>query len=191
MRLRRSDCSGPGLRRARRGRGFTYLDQHGDRISDPDTLARIRELAIPPAWEDVWICSDAGGHLQATGTDAAGRKQYLYHERWRERRDREKFERALRFARALPRLRDAVSADLKGQEPTRARVLACAVRLLDRGLFRIGSEQYADEDGGYGLATLRREHIAFENGSILFDYPAKSGVRRVQSRHDRDCTVLL
>ncbi len=191
MRLRRSDCSGPGLRRVRRGRGFTYLDQRGDRVSDPDTLARIRELAIPPAWEDVWICSDAQGHLQATGTDAAGRKQYLYHERWRERRDREKFERALRFARTLPRLRQAVSADLKGRDPTRERVLACAVRLLDRGLFRIGSEQYADEDGGYGLATLRREHVAFDNGSILFDYPAKSGVRRVQSVQDADCGALL
>jgi DNA topoisomerase IB len=192
VRLRRSDCSGPGLRRVRRGRGFSYVDERGEPVTEPDALARIRELAIPPAWQDVWICSDPRGHLQATGTDAAGRKQYLYHAHWRERRDREKFERALRFARALPRLRKQVSADLGGEDgPGRERVLACAARLLDRGLFRIGSEQYADEDGGYGLATIRREHVSFSNGSIVFDYPAKSGIRRLQSVEDQPCAELL
>ena len=192
MRLRRSDCSGPGIRRVRRGRGFSYLDQHGDPVTDEDTLARIRELAIPPAWQDVWICSDPRGHLQATGTDAAGRKQYLYHSRWRERRDREKFERALRFAHRLPRLRDQIHADLEQDDTlSRERVLACAARLLDRGLFRVGSEQYADEDGGYGLATIRREHVSFSNGSVVFDYPGKSGVRRVQAIDDPQTAEII
>ncbi len=191
VRLRRSDCSGPGIHRVRRGRGFSYLDEHGGSINDEEALHRIRELAIPPAWRDVWICSDPWGHLQATGTDAAGRKQYLYHPRWRERRDREKFERTLRFARKLPRLREQIGADLKGDGLDRERVLACAARLLDLGLFRIGSEQYADEDGGYGLATIRREHVTFDNGSIVFDYPAKSGVRQLRSVDDPECGEIL
>ncbi len=157
MRLRRSDCSGPGLRRVKRGRGFSYLDERGDRVTDPETLERIRELTIPPAWEDVWICRDANGHLQATGTDAARRKQYIYHPMWRIRRDREKFERALVFARRLPRLREVVGVDLDQEDVGRERVLACAARLLDRGLFRIGSEEYAESDGGIGLATIRKE----------------------------------
>lgn len=175
----------------RRGRGFSYLDEGDTRVKDPETLLRIRELAIPPAWEDVWICSDPCGHLQATGTDAAGRKQYLYHSRWRERRDRQKFDRALRFARALPRLRRQVSAEIEGDGLGREQVLACATRLLDRGLFRIGSEQYADEDGGYGLATIRREHISLKNGSVMFDYPAKSGVRRIQSIDDPQSAAIV
>ena len=191
MRLRRSDCSGPGLRRVRRGRGFSYLDERGKQIKDPETLLRIRELAIPPAWQDVWICSDPRGHLQATGTDAAGRKQYLYHARWRERRDREKFDRALRFARALPRLRRQVSAEIEGDGLEREQVLACATRLLDRGLFRVGSEQYAGEDGGYGLATIRREHVTVQNGSVVFDFPAKSGIRRLQSVEDPQCAKIM
>jgi DNA topoisomerase I len=139
-RLRRSDCSGPGITRRRRGRGFAYVDPQEKRVEDSDVLARIRELAIPPAWEEVWICSDANGHLQATGIDAAGRKQYLYHERWRQRRDQQKFDEMLDFARALPRMRRAVSADLKEEGLTRAQVLACAIRLLDLGFFRIGSD---------------------------------------------------
>jgi len=183
-RLRRSDCSGPGLRRIRRGRGFTYLDERGERISDPEDLARLRELAIPPAWREVWICSDPLGHLQATGVDAAGRKQYLYHERWREHRDRQKFEKMERFGRSLPQLRRRVASSLRGTEPTRERVLACAVRLLDVGLFRIGSEEYADEDGGLGLATIRKEHVTVHAHSIEFDFLAKSGIRRVQVIED-------
>src|SRR5437764_2284275 len=191
MRLRRSDCSGPGLRRVRRGRGFSYLDEQEEPLTDQETLARIRELAIPPAWQDVWICSDPRGHLQATGTDAAGRKHYLYHARWRERRDREKFERALRFARKLPALRGQISSDLDRAGLHRERVLACAARLLDRGLFRVGSEQYADEDGGYGLATIRREHVSVKDGAIVFDYPAKGGIRRLQAIDDPQTAELL
>jgi DNA topoisomerase-1 len=179
-RLLRSDCSGPGIARRGRGRGFEYLDERGRRVTDPEALARVRDLGIPPAWRDVWICPDPRGHLQATGTDAAGRKQYLYHPDWRTRRDAEKFAEMERFARALPALREHVERDLEADAGyTRARVLACAVRLLDRGFFRIGSEEYAES---YGLATMRKEHVTVtRGGEMVFDYPAKSGIRRVQA----------
>jgi DNA topoisomerase IB len=190
-RLRRSDCSGPGLRRVRRGRGFSYVEEDGTPVQDAEALERLRELAIPPAWKDVWICADPLGHLQATGIDAAGRKQYLYHPLWRERRDRAKFERMAAFAQALPRFRRRVTRELSGSEPTRDAVLACALRLLDVGLFRIGGERYADDDSGIGLATIRKEHVSFVNGSVLFDYPAKGGVRRVQAIQDPSCVELV
>src|SRR5919202_3803544 len=192
-RLRRVDCSGPGIKRRRAGRGFTYIDEDGERLDDAEVLARIRELGIPPAWRDVWICPYPYGHLQATGTDAAGRKQYLYHPRWRERRDAKKFQDMARFARALPRLRDRVAADLAaGDDPTRERVLACAVRLLDRGFFRIGSEEYSVQNESYGLATMRKEHVALEPGGVMvFDYPAKHGKRRVQAVVDPEVSVLV
>jgi len=184
-RLRRSDCSGPGIRRVRRGRGFTYYDEHERKIQDAEAIDRLRELAIPPAWQDVWICSDPLGHLQATGVDTAGRKQYLYHPRWRERRDRQKFEKMMQFAEKLPRLRRKVATDLEaGEELGHERVLACAVRLLDVGMFRIGSEEYAEEEGGVGLATLHKEHVTEQDDALVFDYPAKSGVRRVQAITD-------
>src|SRR5438132_6873812 len=127
-RLRRSDCSEPGLHRRRRGRGFSYVDAEGRSITDSDVLERARELAIPPAWQDVWICPDPLGHLQATGADSAGRKQYLYHPHWREHRDRAKFDRMLRFGASLPRLRQRMAEDLAGDELTRERVLGCAIR---------------------------------------------------------------
>ena len=178
-RLLRSDCSAPGIVRRGRGRGFEYLDEGGRRIDDPDVLARVRGLGIPPAWRDVWICPSPRGHLQATGTDAAGRKQYLYHELWRTRRDAEKFAEMERFARALPALRDRVEEDLKGDELTRTRVQACALRLLDRGFFRIGSEEYTES---FGLATMRKRHVQIgDDGEMVFDYPSKSGIRRVQA----------
>jgi DNA topoisomerase-1 len=181
-RLRRVDCSGPGIARVRRGKGFQYLDDDGNTVTEPELLTRIAELVIPPAWTDVWICPSPMGHIQATGVDDAGRKQYLYHERWRERRDRQKFDDMVAFARDLPALRERVRAMLEaGEEVTRERVLACAVRLLDRGFFRIGSEDYAVTNETYGLATMRKEHVRLEPGdSMVFDYPAKSGVRRVQ-----------
>jgi DNA topoisomerase I len=181
-RLRRSDCSGPGMTRRRAGRGFVYLDA-GRRVEETDVLARIHELGIPPAWRDVWICPDPRGHLQATGIDAAGRKQYRYHDAWRARRDAEKFDDMTRFARALPALRERVDADLRrAGELTRERVLAAAVRLLDRGFFRIGSEEYAVTHESYGLATMLKRHVTLErDGTMVFDYPAKSGQRRVQA----------
>jgi DNA topoisomerase-1 len=179
-RLRRVDCGAPGISRRRRGRGFEYLDESGERIEDAEVLERIRELAIPPAWEDVWICADPLGHIQATGEDARGRKQYRYHDRWRERRDREKFEAMLDFARSLPELRGQVERDLRRRKISRERVLACAVRLLDRGFFRIGSEDYAEENETYGIATMRRRHVTVKGEAVVFDYEAKGGKRRVQ-----------
>src|SRR5215216_3255508 len=191
-RLRRADCSAPGIRRRRHGRGFSYVDDRGERIDEPEVLARIAELAIPPAWEDVWICPYRNGHLQATGIDAAGRKQYRYHDAWRVRRDGEKFEDMVLFAKALPRLRRRVDRDLDAAKLDRACVLACAVRLLERGFFRIGSEQYAEENDSYGLATMRRDHVRIEDGGVMvFDYPAKSGQRRHQGvLDDRACTIV-
>ena len=182
-RLRRADCSAPGLTRRKHGKGFSYLDADGQRVSDPEDIERIAELGIPPAWKDVWICADARGHLQATGIDAAGRKQYLYHPQWRTRRDAEKFDEMTRFARALPRLREHVDEQLNATDKlTRERVLACAVRLLDRGFFRVGSEQYAVENESYGLATMRKQHVRLdpEQCGMVFDYKAKSGKRRIQ-----------
>jgi DNA topoisomerase I len=174
------DCSGPGIRRRRRGNGFEYLDEDGRRITEPSMIERIRELAIPPAWEDVWICPYPMGHIQATGADAAGRKQYRYHDLWRERRDREKFDEMTDFARALPRLRRRVRKDLKRREMPREKVLACATRLLDRGFFRIGSEDYAEENDTYGVATMERRHVTVDGDEVTFDYEAKGGERRIQ-----------
>ena len=185
MRLRRVSCDRPGWTRRRRGRGWSYLDDHGQAITDPATLDRIKRLVIPPAWTDVWICPDPRGHLQAVGTDAAGRRQYLYHPQWREHRDREKHERVLEVARRLPEARAAVARDLDTPGLSRRRVLACAFRLLDLGFFRIGGEDYAQENGTFGLATLRREHVTVHrDGSISFDYVAKSGVERTQRLSD-------
>jgi DNA topoisomerase I len=181
-RLRRSDCSGPGILRRGRGRGFEYLDEDGERIEDEEVLERIRELVIPPAWKDVWICPYPFGHIQAVGTDAAGRRQYLYHEQWRARRDQEKFDEMLRFARALPRIRQTAEKDLARRGLRRERVLACSVRLLDRGFFRVGTEDYAEQNRTYGVATMQKRHVTLgPNGLLVFDYVAKSGKKRVQS----------
>jgi DNA topoisomerase IB len=180
-RLRRVDCSGPGISRRRRGRGFEFLDEDGGRIDDPEVLGRIAELAIPPAWKEVWVCPYPMGHLQATGVDARGRKQYIYHRRWRERRDQEKFDSMLNFARALPGMRRRVAKHLTDPGLTRRRVLACSVRMLDRGFFRVGGEDYKAENETYGLATMHTSHVQLDDGTLTFDYPAKSGRRRVQS----------
>ncbi len=183
-RLRRADCAGPGIRRVRRGRGFSFEDGTGEKIADEETLERIRQLAIPPAWKEVWICPDPFGHIQATGYDEAGRKQYLYHERWQQRQAERKFELVREFALKLPRLRRVVTADLRRQGMPRERALACAVRLLDLGFFRVGGEVYAEENESFGLATVRREHVTVKRGEVVFDFPAKSGQRRVQSIRD-------
>jgi len=170
--------------RRRRGRGFEYLDGRGRPIRDEATLDRIRSLAIPPAWREVWICADPQGHLQATGIDAAGRKQYRYHDAWRTRRDQQKFDSMVDFAQSLPAMRRRVRRDLAAAEPTRERVLACAARLLDLGFFRIGSESYAEDNGSFGLATMRKRHVRIEKDEIVFDYEAKGGRRRVQAIAD-------
>jgi DNA topoisomerase-1 len=191
-RLRRADCSSAGIQRRRRGRGFEYIDQDGARLTDEETLERIRSLAIPPAWEEVWICPFPMGHIQATGVDARGRKQYRYHDKWRERRDQQKFDEMIDFARALPRMRERVASDLAAEGLTRERVLACAVRLLDRGFFRVGGEDYAVENESYGLATIHKRHVKLlPDSTLLFDYPAKSGQRRVQSIVDPEVYEIL
>jgi DNA topoisomerase IB len=148
-------------------------------------------LAIPPAWEGVWVCPDPLGHIQATGVDEAGRKQYLYHERWQRRAAARKFETARDFARELPRLRRVVSRDLGREGMPRERALACAVRLLDRGFFRVGGERYAEENESFGVATIRREHVAIRDGEVIFDFPAKSGRRRVQSVRDKGVRAAI
>jgi DNA topoisomerase I len=190
-RLRRSDCSGPGISRRRRGGGFSYLDPEGGRVADEDTLERIRGLAIPPAWKDVWVCSDPYGHIQATGLDEAGRKQYLYHERWHLRAAQRKFESMREFAAELPQLRRAVKKDLARGGMPRERALACAVRLLDLGFFRIGGEEYAETNESYGVATVLREHVSIEGSEVVFDFPAKSGQRRVQSIRDPEVRAAI
>ena len=191
-RLRRSDPSLPGYARRRAGKGFTYLDQNGARLADAGTIERIRALAIPPAWTDVWISPFPTGHLQAMGTDAAGRRQYLYHQQWRVRRDQEKFDRMLEFAGALPGLRRVTTKHLRERGMTRNRVLACATRLLDRGYFRIGSEAYAEENGTFGLATIRSSHVRLLPGGVVeFAYPAKGAKHRVERVTDRDVLKVV
>jgi DNA topoisomerase IB len=190
-RLRRVDCAEPGIRRVRRGRGFGYVDADGLTLDDKETLQRIADLVIPPAWDDVWICPAPNGHIQATGTDAAGRRQYRYHDAWRAARDREKHEHMLEFAVALPAAREKMFADLRRDDIDRTRVLAAAARLLDLGFFRIGGEQYAEQNESYGLATMRREHVTCSAGTLTFDYPAKSGKQRVQSLADDELCELV
>lgn len=180
-RLRRSDPSSAGFARRRCGKGFMYLDEQGGRITDPEIVARIAGLVIPPAWRHVWVSPDPFGHIQATGFDEAGRKQYLYHPRWRERRDQQKFDDMVRFARALPGLRAVVDHDLALGDLSREQVLACAARLLDRGFFRIGSESYAEENDTYGLATMKKRHVLIDGTRVQFDYEAKGGQKRMQS----------
>lgn len=190
-RLRRSDPSAPGITRRRAGRGFTYRAPDGRRLTDADAIERIRKLAIPPAWTDVWIAPWPNGHIQAMGTDAKGRRQYRYHDAWRARRDAEKFEHMLVFARALPRLRSVVDEHLAGEGLSRDRVLACAVRLLDLGFFRIGTEGYAEENNTFGLATMRKKHVSISGDVVTFDYTAKSGKRRVQTIVDEQVARIV
>jgi DNA topoisomerase IB len=190
-RLRRSDCSAAGIHRRRRGRGFSFEDAQGTAITDEETLARIRALAIPPAWKDVWICLDPVGHIQATGYDEAGRKQYRYHDRWDQRRASQKYAAMREFAAALPKLRRVVRRDIKLEGMPRERALATAVRLLDLGFFRIGGEEYAETNESYGLATIRREHVHREGEEIVFDFPAKSNQRRIQAVGDDAAIAAL
>lgn len=178
MRLRRSVLNKPGVGRKRRGAGFVYYGPDGDRIDDAETLHRIKDLVIPPAWKKVWIAPYPNGHIQAVGTDAAGRRQYLYHPAWQQERAEEKFDRVLELATQLPALRARITQDLTGRGLARSRVLALALQLLDHGYFRAGGEQYAEENESYGIATLLCEHVTVRRDAVVFDYPAKSGVRR-------------
>jgi len=166
---------GPGFRRVRWGRGFRYRTTTGRWLRSATEIGRINSLVIPPAWTDVWICSQANGHLQATGRDERGRKQYRYHERWRRMRSESKFTRMTDFARALPRIRRRVRRDLARKDMSRERVLACVVRLLDVTLIRVGNDEYARENGSFGLTTLYRKHARVDGDKLVFKYVGKSG----------------
>jgi DNA topoisomerase-1 len=183
--LRHVDDTGPGFRRLRHGKGFRFVDDHGRALRDPEHLERIRHLAIPPAWTDVWICPRADGHIQATGRDARGRKQYRYHLRFREVRDETKYERMIAFADALPRIRAAVDAQLRSPSLSREKVLAAVVRLLEITLIRVGNEEYARTNGSFGLTTLREEHVDVHGSDIRFHFRGKSGVEHTVKIHDR------
>jgi DNA topoisomerase IB len=195
LRLHHSRPIDPGYARRRHGRGFRYLDAQGRPLRDPAELARIRALVIPPAWSDVWICARPNGHLQAVGTDAAGRRQYLYHPRFRAEQERAEHGHVLDVAETLPAVREAVEGHLGDRGLTRKRVLAAAVRLLDLGFFRIGSDQYTELNSSYGLTTLLREHSTCQGGAVLFTYTGKHGREIVQTVADpaacRSLTALL
>ena len=188
MRLQRVKPDGPGYSRRRRGRGFSYYDENGAPITDRAILDRIRALAVPPAWCDVWICALPGGHIQAVGTDDAGRRQYLYHDEWRRRRDAAKHDRVLRLAHRLPKVRAQIREQLDGRGLSCDRVLAAALRMLDIGAFRVGGDEYApgpgEEEGSFGLATVRREHVHLRRGGIELRYPAKGGIDQAITLRD-------
>jgi DNA topoisomerase IB len=191
MRLRRSHVDEPGITRRRRGKGFSYAYANGRPVKDRKTLERIRALAVPPAWTDVWICPWPNGHIQALGTDDAGRRQYRYHDDWRLHRDREKFERVLDFAAALPEIRSVVERDLSQDGLGRARVLAATVRLLDVGLFRVGGEVYAEENETFGVTSLRKEHVRIRKGAMVFRYPAKGSIERTVEIRDAKAAKVV
>lgn len=175
----------PGLRRIRRGKGFAYLDADGAAVRDPEVLGRIRALALPPAWTEVWICPRASGHIQATGRDAKGRKQYRYHPDWNEARGEDKFARLAEFGAALPRLRRRVEDDLGRRGPCREKVLATVVRLLEISLIRVGNREYARQNRSFGLTTLHKRHLAVDGTALQFAFRGKSGIEHRVSVRDR------
>jgi DNA topoisomerase-1 len=183
--LRYTNDEQPGVRRRRNGRGFAYVDRDGMPIRDEGELRRIRRLAIPPAWTDVWISPSPLGHIQATGRDARGRKQYRYHERWREVRDEAKYGRLNDFAKALPKIRDRIDADLARPGIPRERVLATAIRILEETFMRIGNVEYARANGSFGLTTLRSKHVDVEGSRIVFRFRGKSGKEHEVDVRDR------
>ena len=190
-RLRYVSDTQPGLTRKPGKRGFTYLGLDGRPVRDQDELKRIKALAIPPAWTDVWICSKANGHLQATGRDARGRKQYRYHSRWREVRDENKYERMIAFAHALPAIRAQVENDLKLPGQPRAKVLATVVKLLESTHIRVGNEEYARANKSFGLATLRNRHVKVKGPHIRFQFRGKSRVEHAIDLHDRRLARII
>ncbi|WP_243056441.1 DNA topoisomerase IB [Nocardioides sp. SR21] len=187
VRLRRTSPDQPGWSRRRAGRGFVYLDEQGDRLPEEDAQ-RVRDLVIPPAWTDVWVTPYENGHLQAVGTDDAGRRQYLYHPDWRARRDAEKFDRMFAFGKALTKARELVVADLGREGMPLERACAVAVRLMDLGYFRIGNDVYADTNGSFGLTTLERRHVRRWQDRLVFTFVGKSGV---EHRIEIDDVVVM
>ena len=189
--LRHVDDTGPGITRHKARNGFDYRLSDGALLRDLDTLKRIRSLAIPPAWTGVWISPDPNGHLQATGRDVRGRKQYRYHPRWREVRDEAKYSKLLIFSRTLPKLRARVEEDLKRPGLTRERVLAAIVRLMDMTLFRIGKDEYAKENKSFGLTTLRDRHVAIEGSRIHISFRGKHGKHHETDINDRRLARII
>jgi DNA topoisomerase-1 len=168
----------PGITRVRAGSGFVYRDPDGRSIRDPDVVQRIKSLRIPPAWANVWICPDPNGHIQAVGYDARGRKQYIYHPRWRAVRDETKFEHMLTFGQSLPRIRQRVESDLERRGLPREKVLAAVVRLMERTLGRVGNPRYAEQNNTFGLSTLRRNHVRITDGAVELDFRGKHGIQQ-------------
>jgi DNA topoisomerase-1 len=185
-----SDAS-PGISRQRQGAGFVYLDRSGATLTDDGELQRIRKLAIPPAWSDVWICPFPNGHLLATGRDARGRKQYRYHPRWRVVRDETKYARMIAFAEALPGIRQRVDEDLGRRGLPRPKVLAAVVRLLETTFIRVGNEEYARQNGSFGLTTLRNRHVAIDGSTVRFSFKGKSGKRHTVDVSDRRLASIV
>ncbi|MDQ0120431.1 DNA topoisomerase-1 [Pseudarthrobacter defluvii] len=191
MRLRRSNASGRGYRRVAAGKGFSYRDLDGSTLPPGPIRDRLESIGIPPAWTDVWIAPFENGHIQATGVDAVGRRQYIYHPEWRERKDRVKFDRSLQLAESLPAARRRVTMDLRSEGFTRDRVLAAAFRMLDTGSLRVGSERYTNENGSRGLATLLCAHVQVRKDRISLRFPAKSGKDWESEIRDADLAALL
>jgi DNA topoisomerase-1 len=189
--LRYSSDVEPGIRRRRAGNGFFYVDPAGRRITDEATLSRIRKLAVPPAYRDVWICRDARGHMQATGIDARGRKQYRYHERWRSVRDAHKFERMMAFGKALPRIHRRISRDLKVPGLPREKVVATVVRLLEATLIRVGNDEYARTNKSYGLTTMRNKHVVVKGSTVRFTFRGKHGIKHDVAVEDPRIAKIL
>ncbi len=184
----------PGWTRQRAGKGFVYRDEVGARLNGQD-VDRIKSLVIPPAWREVWICPHPSGHIQAVGVDDAGRRQYIYHPVWRQQRDAAKFDRILQMAKKLPKARAVVAAHLLDREDestvTRERVMACAVRLMDIGYFRIGSDAYAEEHGSYGLTTLLKSHVRRRDSALVFAFTGKSGIAHEIAVDDPDVSRVV
>ena len=191
MRLRRSNASGRGYRRVAAGTGFSYRDLDGSTLPPGPVRDRLESIGIPPAWTDVWIAPFDNGHIQATGLDAVGRRQYIYHPSWRERKDRVKFDRALQLAESLPTARRLVTLDLRSDGHSRERVLAAAFRMLDSGSLRVGSERYTNENGSHGLATLLCAHVHVRKECLELRFPAKSGKDWESEIHDADLAALV
>jgi len=189
--LRYVNDTQPGIRRKRHRSGFRYVDSHDRPVRDPDTLARIRSLAIPPAWTDVWIAPIANGHIQATGRDARGRKQYRYHPRWRQVRDEHKYGRMIAFAGALPAIRERVDRDLALRGLPREKVIATVVRLLETTLIRVGNDEYARENKSFGLTTMRDRHVRVDGSAVQFEFTGKSGKKHHIDVRDRKLASIV
>lgn len=181
----------PGITRRGRGKGFSYYDPGGNSIRDPEERDRLNALAIPPAWKDVWICPDPDGHIQATGRDSEGRKQYRYHPDWRAVRDEGKYARMAGFGRVLPRVRRRTAAHLKKEGLPREKVLAAVVRLLERSLIRVGNDEYARSNGSFGLTTLRDRHVGFRGSRVRFEFRGKGGKRHRVEIDDRELADVV